>query len=322
MDFNKPYVCVVGGANLDIQGFPADSLVLRDSNVGKVAISMGGVGRNIAENLARLGVPVCLVSATGEDADGRLLRDEAARVGLDMGHVLTLPGETTSHYLSVLDDKGDMLVAINQMDICDHLTCAHIESKLDILTGSALCVLDTNFPEAVIGRVVDVLHAAGVPLFLDPVSSAKAERIRGRLGKFHTIKPNRIEAEILTGIPIPETPGEARQNALRRAMKHFHDLGVKQVFLSLGAAGTFCSTGNRQWLLPAPACKVVAATGAGDAFLATLAMGFFRGLDVEETARLASAAAAMALSHENTINPDLSMDALLRWKPDGSAGSG
>ena len=70
------------------------------------------------------------------------------------------------------------------------------------------------------------------------------------------------------------------------------------------------------------ACTVVAATGAGDAFLATLAMGFFRGLDVEETARLASAAAAMALSHENTINPDLSMDALLRWKPDGSAGSG
>ena len=314
MDFCKPYACVVGGANIDIQGFPKGSLVLRDSNVGTVRTSLGGVGRNIAENLVRLGVPTTLISVVGEDVNGRRLLEEANRVGLDTRHVGVLPGEATANYLSVLDDQGDMLVAINQMGICDRMTTQIIDEKMEILKGAALCVLDTNFPETVIGRVVDTLYDTGVPLFLDPVSSVKAERVRGRLGKFHTIKPNRIEAEILSGISIPEIPGVAQQKALRHAVERFHDLGVKHVFLSLGSAGTFCSTGSRQWRLPAPTCAVVAATGAGDAFLATLAMGFFRGLAVEETARLANVAAAMALSHEETINPELSMEALLHWE--------
>ena len=61
------YVTVIGGSNMDIQGFPNNPLVMKDSNPGKVDISMGGVGRNIAENLSRLDVNTKLISAMGND---------------------------------------------------------------------------------------------------------------------------------------------------------------------------------------------------------------------------------------------------------------
>lgn len=311
LDDSQPYVCVLGGANVDVQGFPAGPLKLRDSNPGHVRIAMGGVGRNIAENLVRLGVPTCLVSVVGDDDYGRRIREEAALLGLDTRHVLVLPGAQTSTYLSVLDETGDMLVAINQMDICDRLTIPLVEQKMEVLGGAALCVMDTNFPRPVLTHVVDRLSHT-VPLLLDPVSAAKAERIKDRIGSFHTIKPNRLEAERLSGLPIPRQDGPAQEEALRKVAEWFHSQGVLQLFLSLGAAGVFCSTPEGQWRLPAPACRVVAATGAGDAFLATLAMGIFRGMDIKKTARLATIAASLALAHTDTINPELSPDRLLR----------
>lgn len=311
MDYSQPYICVFGGTNIDIQGFPTGTLTLRDSNVGRVRSAMGGVGRNIAENLARLGVPTCLVSVVGADANGRRALAEAERTGIDTQHVLVLPDAETSTYLSVLDDTGDMIVAINQMDISDRMTTGFIDDRLHILKGAALCLMDTNFPSEVLTHVVDALYPH-VPLFLDPVSTVKAERIRGRIGRFHTIKPNRLEAEMLSGIPIPQENGDAQWDALRRTVAWFHKQGVQQVFVSLGAAGTYCSNGATQWHLPAPDCHVVAATGAGDAFIATLAMGFFTGMEIHKTARLATIAATLALSHEDTINPELSMDVLMR----------
>jgi len=314
MDFNKPYVCVLGGVNADIQGFVRGPLILRDSNVGRVRTSMGGVGRNIAENLVRLGIPTTLVSVVGQDTYGQRALLEADRLGLDTRHVLVLPDADTSTYLSVLDEGGDMLVAINQMDICDRMTASRLDGKLDVLKRAALCVMDTNFPAETLIHVIDAIPPE-VPLFLDPVSTAKAERIKPRIGRFHTIKPNRLEAETLSGISIPEARGAAQWDALYRAVGRFHELGVRHVFISLGAAGTYCSIGTAQWHLPPPACQVVAATGAGDAFLATLAMGHFRGLDIHRTARMATIAAAMALSHEDTINPDLSYDRLTREEP-------
>ena len=311
MNHTLPHVCVLGGANVDVQGFPTGPLKLRDSNPGRVHTAMGGVGRNIAENLVRLGVPTCLVSVVGDDAYGRRMREEAALLGMDTDHVMVLPEAQTSTYLSVLDETGDMLVAINQMDICEQLTIPMVEQKLDVLAHASLCVMDTNFPEPVLTHVIDSLHDK-VPLFLDPVSAAKAERVKSRIGLFHTIKPNLLEAEVLSGIAIPQQTGPAQESALQHAAAWFHDHGVKQIFLSLGAAGTFCSTMEGQWHLAAPCCKVVAATGAGDAFMATLAMGFFRGMDNRVTARLATLAAAMALSHADTINPELSLDRLLK----------
>jgi pseudouridine kinase len=298
------YVCVIGGSNVDIQGSPREALIPRDSNIGSVRISMGGVGRNIAENLALLGVRTKLLSVVGDDSYGTMLLDEARRVGLDMQDTLVLSGEMSSVYLCILDEHKDMAMAINSMDIYERMTVDFIKTKHHVIENAALCVLDTNIPSEVLEYILSTFRTTA--FFLDPVSTAKAAKVRDLIGRFHTIKPNRLEAELLTGIAI------AGEVDLRRAAAFFHSKGVRQVFISLGRDGVFCSTPDGCTLIKAPDVTVASATGAGDAFMAALAFGWLNDIDAYGSARLATAAAAITLEHENTINPALSAELLFK----------
>ena len=114
---SKSYATVVGGVNVDIQGFPYQELIPADSNPGTVKISLGGVGRNIAENMARLGINVKLISAVGQDIYGKRIMDECKMNGVDLTESLYLEGGSTSTYLSILDETGDMALAIAHMEI-------------------------------------------------------------------------------------------------------------------------------------------------------------------------------------------------------------
>lgn len=298
------YVCVIGGANMDIQGFPSQPLIERDSNVGQVKISLGGVGRNIAENLVRMGVHTKLISAIGDDVYGQKILDEARRIGLDMEDALVVPGAETSTYLSILDHTKDMVLAISHMDICDQLSIEFIKRKSHIIEHAAICILDTNLPvetmEYILTTFKDTLF------FLDTVSSTKAKKIKPLLGYFHTVKPNRIEAEILTGVSIKT------ESDLDKAAKILHDQGVVQAFISMGEKGTFYSGPDGSGIIKAPNVTIINATGAGDAFIAALALAYLREMDLRSTTLLALAASSIALSHENTINPQMSEEVLFR----------
>ena len=296
------YVCVIGGSNMDIQGFPSSELIYRDSNIGTVKMSLGGVGRNIAENLVRMGIQTRLISVIGDDVYGQKILEEARHIGLDMQDTLVLSGENTSTYLSILDHSMDMVLAISHMDICERMTVDYIKSKRHVIEHASLCVLDTNLPIEVIEYIVTTFK--DTVFFLDTVSSAKAKKVKSLLGYFHTIKPNRIEAEILTGIEIKDA------SDLSKAAAICHEKGVKQVFISLGDEGVYYSNKESSQTLKAPNVSIINATGAGDAFLAALALGHVMQMSTGESAQLAVAASVIALSHENTINPLMSEETL------------
>ncbi|SHH86861.1 pseudouridine kinase [Sporobacter termitidis DSM 10068] len=299
---SERYVCVIGGSNVDIQGSPRDTLIPRDSNIGDVKISLGGVGRNIAENLQRLGVETSLISVVGDDAYGQKILEESRLIGLNMMDTLVLHGAMSSVYLCILDDRKDMALAVSSMDIYDSMTVNFIKSKRHVIENAALCILDTNVPADVLEYVLSTFRST--PFFLDPVSTGKSKKVADLIGRFHTIKPNRLEAEILSGVAI-QNDGD-----LQRAADVFHEKGVAQVFISLGRDGVFCSTPDGHEHIKAPDVAIVNATGAGDAFMAALALGYLRDMDAFQSARLGSAAAAIALAHENTINPTMSADNL------------
>jgi len=298
----KSYSTVIGGVNVDIQGFPYRELIPADSNPGAVKISLGGVGRNIAENMSRLGISIKLISAIGQDIYGKKIHDECKMNGVDMSESLFLEGGATSTYLSVLDETGDMAVAISSMDIFERISTEFIKSKDQIIQKSQLVVIDCNMPKRIIEFLVTTYK--DLVFFLDTVSTAKAVKIKDLIGYFHTIKPNKIEAELLSGIKI-----DTREDLLR-AGKYFVDQGVKNVFISLGKDGAFFYNGRKSGIVSGPAMEVVNATGAGDAFLAALAYAYINRLGIEESARVGIAAARLAISHENTINPNMSIENL------------
>ena len=158
-------------------------------------------------------------------------------------------------------------------------------------------MLDTNIPADTIEWICTRTET---PVFADPVSTAKAEKLRGVLAHIHTLKPNRLEAGILSGVDINGMP------SLHRAADRLLGEGVQRLFISLGAEGVLAADAQERFLLPSRPQKLVNTTGAGDAFMAGLAWSFLRGAALRESASAGMAAAHIALESAETVNPFMS----------------
>ena len=297
-----PLIVVVGGANMDIGGKPDGPLREKDSNPGRVRTSVGGVGRNIAHNLRLLNLPVTFLTALGKDPYGDRVVAECAMAGIDCERVLRTHDESTSTYLFIADEAGDMRLAISDMAICSLINPAYLAGQRDLLDTADVLVLDANLPEETIRYLA---KTCTVPIFADPVSVSKAGKLKNVLGRLHTLKPNRLEAEQLTGISI-HTDAD-----LARAADALLATGLKRVFLSLGIEGVFAAEAGQQ--IHVPCCPAVPKnmTGAGDAMLAGLVWSYLQEKDLVSSARLAAAAAAIAVEGARTVNPALSPSVLL-----------
>lgn len=295
------YAVVVGGVNVDIGGRSGNKLVAADSNPGKVSISLGGVGRNIAHNMALMGVDVKMLTAMGEDVYGARIADSCRALGIDASRALRVADCATSTYLYIADEDGEMALALSDMEVCDRITPAYLAANLQILQNARVIVVDTNVPAE---TLVYLAENCSAPIFCDPVSTIKAEKLRPVLNKIHTLKPNRMEAELLSGIPI------RNKQDVQTAAKALLEKGVQRVFLSMGAEGVYAATAHQQmWLSNLPG-QMVNTTGCGDAFMAALVWAWMQDLDLRETALAGLAAGAIAMESSETINPAMSATAL------------
>ena len=195
-----------------------------------------------------------------------------------------------------------MALAVSDMEIYKHLTPQLLSQRQTLLNASQAVVLDTNLPAESIQYLADHCTA---PLFADPVSTAKAVKLKPVLGKLHTLKPNRIEAELLSGVSITDDA------SLRKAAETLLDTGLHRVFISLGSDGVFAAdrSGHQVQLPPLPG-TMVNTTGCGDAFMAAITWAYLQGTDLTDAVRAGLAASVIAMESAETINPAMSEDAL------------
>jgi pseudouridine kinase len=290
----RRHIVVIGGANTDLVGAPDRELVERDSNPGHVRMSAGGVGRNVAENLARLGVGVALITAFGDDAAGAALRAGCQAVGIDTSLSLTAPDVPGPVYMAVLDGRHDMAVAINDMRALDLLTPEVLQARTDAITRADLVVLDTNIPRESVEWVV--AHATG-PVVLDPVSVAKAPRAAGVLAGLAALTPNAAEAGALLGRSVHGIADAVE------AARELVGLGVGAAFITCGTEGVAWADRSRSGVQPAPAVPVANASGAGDAFCAGVVAALSIGLATSAAAAFGTTLAGIALQDEDTVSP-------------------
>ena len=298
---NLPYAVVCGGVNIDIGAHSFAPLRAKDSNPGKVELSLGGVGRNIAHNMRLLGVPTYLLTAVGGDSRASQVEESCKELGIDLSHALHVPDGRTSTYVFVGDSDGDMAIAVSDMEICKKLTPDYFASQLDLLNGAAAVVVDANLPRESIAYLTE--HCT-VPVFIDPVSTVKAEKLHGLLGRVHTLKPNCIEAELLSGVKITDDA------SLHKAAEALLAQGLQRVFISLGGDGVLAAQKDEMQLVPICKAEMRNATGAGDAMMAALVWSFLSGQSLTESAASGTAAAAIAVESEETINPNMSAEAV------------
>lgn len=295
------YAVVVGGVNVDIGGRSFRPLIEADSNPGEVVTSLGGVGRNIAHNMSLMGIDVRLLSAYGDDINGEKVAASCSELGIDLSHALRVSGATTSTYIYITDNTGEMALALSDMEVCKKITPDYLAANLPLLQNAQVVVADTNIPSESLKFLAENLT---VPLFVDTVSTAKAEKVKDILPFIHTLKPNHLEAELLSGIKIES------DEDVEKAADILIEKGLHRVFISMGSKGVFASTAKEKvWhgIIPG---KMANTTGCGDSFMAALVWAYLEGMNLEETAAAGLAAGSIAMESAETINPFMNAQAL------------
>jgi pseudouridine kinase len=294
------FVIALGAANMDIAGSAGHPLVTGDSIPGQVRTAPGGVARNVAENLARLGHDVRLLTAVGADLHGRSLLEDTARAGVDVRSCWVLEDARTSTYLSLHGPDGDMALAINDMAILERITPERLSGQAERLRHAGAVLVDCNLGEDALAWTF--AHTHDTDVFVDPVSAFKSRRILPWLSRIHTLKANRLEAQTLCGQPVDD------DHAVVQAARWLHVQGVRQVVLSLGARGAYWSqAGGAQGWQPGVPVETVSATGAGDALMAGLLHGHLTGMALAEAVQFATGCAALTLRAPQANHASLSV---------------
>jgi len=291
-------VVVIGGANLDIRAVSAEALVAETSNPGRVTLAPGGVARNIAENLTRLGVETFLISAIGTDITGDQLLAETKAAGVDVSGVTRHAGQT-GIYCAILEADGNLSVAVNAMSIMETLTPDQVSAHKDRLAFADYIIADCNLPAETLRWLVDYAASERKRLIIDPVSVPKCEKLTFALDgrTVYGLTPNRAQARTLTGKSCESL------DAARRVALALHDFGVRLVDLHLDREGVLisemASTGmNNMELIPSGLGQSVPrdVTGGGDAAIAGFVYALLRGRGSVAAARIGQVAAATLLS--------------------------
>ncbi len=298
-----PWAVVIGAASIDTKGRARGGLIPATSNPGQIRVSAGGVGRNIAENLGRLGVPTLLLSAVGDDEAGRHILEVTAAGGVDVSQVIVSRSRSAA-YLAVLDEKGAMRLSIDDMAIIEEVTPRYIYDRRRFIKGAKMVVMDANLSPAAIASALRVATKAGVPVCMDPVSVTLAPRLKEHLSYLSIITPNAQEAEVLS-----ESPVRDHFEATAAAQK-LVSLGVGVAIITLAEEGLCYATSQEMGHIPAIDCEVADATGAGDALTAGVVYGLVNGFPISEAVRLGVSAATLTLTCTDTVCPDLSLERL------------
>jgi pseudouridine kinase len=295
-------VVVLGAATMDIKGRTLNPLNPGTSNRGHIRLSLGGAARNVAENLARLGVPTSLLTAVGDDAFGMEIVQRTAAAGVDTSGFLVLPDQRSATYTAILDDTGRMVVSVDDMHICEALTPQYVRVHAGLLRRARMIVLDANLSPRSLSAVLAVAKQAKVPVCVDPVSMELAERVKPHLCDYAIVTPNGHEAAVLCDSPV----NTLAQAAL--AARKLVACGVRIVVITLGQEGLFYATAQTQGHIPATRCPVVDATGAGDALTAGVVYGLVNDLPLDECMRLGVSAAAITLASAESVSPEMSLE--------------
>lgn len=297
-------VLVIGAAGLDVKGQVRGPLEMGTSNPGVISQSPGGVARNIAENLARLGVEVALITALGDDWPGRYILEHAHQAGVNTEHILVRPDLRTGTYLALQDQEKHLIVGLDDMGAIQAITPLYLYDRQRLFREAAMIVLDANLSPDALEMVFRLAARYDRPVCADPTSTPLAVRLQPFLDQLYLVTPNLQEAYALLG----EVGGGSSRPI--RVARRLVSKGVKLAVITLAEKGLCYATMQESGNLPAIAVPVVDRTGVGDALTAAVIFGLLEGFSPTEAVRLGLAAAALTLQCRHTVCPDLSLERL------------
>ena len=255
-----PIICI-GGANIDRKFYSQNEITAETSNPVKSSRTVGGVARNIAENLGRLGEEVILFSTAGNDSEWEEIYDLSSPF-MNLEHVAHFENSATGSYTAVLDKNGDLNIALADMEVFELITPELLIKNSNFLRKAKCIVVDLNCPSETIDFLCSFTSKHNIPLVIIPVSSPKMDRLPKTLNAVSWLIVNKDETETFMNIKIED------KDDWENSVKKWLELGVKNVIVTNGSKGVITGVENGE-IRYFPAIEtpiVVDVTGAGDSF--------------------------------------------------------
>ncbi|MFZ5818293.1 MAG: carbohydrate kinase family protein [Chloroflexota bacterium] len=303
-------VLVLGGAGIDVIGRLEADLKPATSNPARIRRSYGGVARNVAENLARLGQPARLLTVIGEDDAGQELLAHTAEAGVDVSAVIRTRDYPTGFYMGVVGGGGALQFAVDDMRLLDEMTPHYLQEQETLFKSSSLVFVDANLPVKTLRAAVNLAKRARIPICADPTSTALAVKLTPLLPKLFLVTPNGKEAGVLTGLSWDASERKAAREAAREAARMLVGQGVKIALVALAEFGVVYATAETTGHIPAIRTRIGDPTGAGDALTAAVLFGLLNDIPLDDAIRLGVSAASLTLRHPGSVYPGLSLEAL------------
>ena len=300
------HALVIGSAGIDIKGRPWQEVEWGVPNLGRVRNSVGGVARNIAENLARLEVPTVLLTAVGKDSEARRLLNVCRKAGIDCDNVLEVEDQRTGTFMALLKPDGQLHVAVSDFEIISHITPDYLHDHEHLFKDAAIVIIDATLSDESLEVVFELASLHKVRVAADPTTPVLASKLCPYLDHLYLVVPNAIETSAMCGQNAPVTQQE---EAMERA-REFVSLGVEIAVVTLGAKGLAYAHSSGGGFIGAINTKVIDSTGAGDAFSGATIFGLLNDVNIDEAMRLGITAASLTLQSRRTVLRSLSQEKL------------
>jgi pseudouridine kinase len=274
---------VIGGANMDIKAKTLAAHVFATSNPAEIITKPGGVARNIAHNLARLGADTTLLTTIGNDANAETILAATKNAGVNISHIMRVSAPT-GIYLALLDKSGELVTAASDMANLSFLSKEQIKNKIELVKENKYVVADCNLA---FETLEEIAAQCAERLIIEPVSVSKCKKLLALLQRQSVFlaTPNLDQIESLTGSRDPQI-----------AALKLHAMGLVNVIIHAGEQGAYASDGNSFAHVAPKAQTIVDVTGAGDAATAGLVFGLIQNLSLENAAAFGQEVAARVIA--------------------------
>jgi len=301
------HVLVVGSAGIDVKGiYNSGDLEWGTSNLGTIRNTVGGVARNIAENLARLELETILLTAVGDDIQGKRIIEECENTGINCDHILEVEDSRTGTYMALLKPDGQLHVAISDFEITSYIDSDYLLDHEDLFKDALMIVIDATLSEDTLETVFDIAIRYKIKVCADPTTPALASRLCPHLSHLYLVVPNASETSAMCG---PAQEPTDRDSAIATA-REFVSKGAGIAVVTLGKQGLAYADRGGSGFIQAVNTEIIDTTGAGDAFSGAAIFGLLNGVPVDEAMRLGITAASLTIESRHTVFPELSQDLL------------
>jgi len=299
-------VLVLGAAGMDVVGRLRSDLKPAASNPARIRRSYGGVARNVAENLARLGQPVRLITVVGEDKNGDEILEHTSKASVDVSAVLRSKDFPTGYYMGVVDKNGMLQFAVDDMRLLEEITTQYLKEHEELFKSASMVFVDANLPVKTLRTANSLARRAKIPVCADTASFTLADRLIKFLPRYYLLTANSKEAGVLTGLSFEASDRETAMEAARILVNQ----GVRIALVTLAEYGVVYATSETTGHISAIRTRISDPTGAGDAMTAAVLFALLNDIDLDDAIRLGVSAASLTLRHPGSVYPNLSLEGL------------